>query len=351
MRRLIAFFLVACIPNFAAAGSEAAFLLTGVEKYDLPPVKSPDGQLSALLSIKTKYKLPIVMEPKKEGCSSRLTVFKGNKTIYNSGDEKLNTGAGMGFALDLAWSPDSKHLAFRHISSLRIIGLDGKSGMFNISPENYVITSFRWIDNSNLLVVSKVGKMPLDTFGRPYLYAGYIDEAKTIRISRFNLTSGFTTVYEQTVAEPTFIFHAATFYLDEISPNSDRVAFSDGQNLCICDSNLKKIVAKIKIPQKQPPHRPMPTPTDNEDFDSFFKSVEREMASRPAHLEGIWWPDNNTLLVGVGLLGGPTKSFYIYDIGKNSLSDKTSVLLPVWNGNQKAINYQDPDWYRSALKL
>ena len=52
----------------------------------------------------------------------------------------------------------------------------------------------------------------------------------------------------------------------------------------------------------------------------------------------------------MGLLGGPVKSFYTFDIATKTILDKTDALLPAWDGNEKAMNYQDSDWYRSALK-
>lgn len=52
----------------------------------------------------------------------------------------------------------------------------------------------------------------------------------------------------------------------------------------------------------------------------------------------------------MGLLGGPAKSFWLFDILAGTLTDMTDTLLPVWEGSSEAMNYQDQDWYRSKLK-
>jgi hypothetical protein len=84
--------------------------------------------------------------------------------------------------------------------------------------------------------------------------------------------------------------------------------------------------------------------------DPLIRKVTEQMANEPAQLEGVWWQTNDTLVIGMGLLSGPTKSFYTYDIPTKTLTDKTDAVLPGWNGSEKAINYQDAEWYRSLLK-
>lgn len=251
------------------------------------------------------------------------------------------------FALDLMWSPDSTRLAYRHITSLRIIGIDGKVTIYNMVPEDSVIASLCWIDNENILVVSKTECYPLDMYGKPYYYNGYIGKAKDIRITRLNLIKGYTECYQQEVSNPTFLFHSVGFYLDEISPKADRVAFSDGINFCIYDVTVGKILGKIKIPQKP---APKPDPTTPGMENPTIRAAIEKMVSKPAQLEGVWWQTNDKLVIGLGLLSGYVKSFYTYDIPTKVLTDKTDVLLPIWNGNEKASNYGDSDWYRTVLK-
>ena len=125
------------------------------------------------------------------------------------------------------------------------------------------------------------------------------------------------------------------------------MAFSDGSNLCVYDVPAGKLTVRIKIPQKL---APKPDPTASGMEDPTIRAVTEEMATRPAQLEGVWWPTNDKVVLGVGLLGGPTMSFSLCDLLDGTLTDKTDALLPIWEGSDKIRNYQDPDWYRSVLK-
>jgi hypothetical protein len=332
--------------NSAHAGSLSELLPGTTEEH--AKIKSPDGKSVAILTFKEKHGLALPPEPPKTSARwVRLKITGGFKTIYDSSDEKLNVYQTGPFTSDLMWSPDSAHLAYRYITTLRIIGLDGKVASYSMVPEDSVIASFRWTDNENLLVVSKKERYPLDMHGKPYYYNGYIDQAKDVRIARLNVAHGFTEYYQQPVSDPTFLFHSVGFCLDEISPKADRVAFSDGANLCVYDVTVGKLTVQIKLPQKPAPKL---DPKASGMEDPMIRKVTEEMASRPAQLEGVWWPTNDKLVVGMGLLGGPTKSFYVYDLSERTLTDKTEAMLPLWEGSAKAMNYQDPDWYRSMLK-
>lgn len=326
----------------------SALFFGGTSNEAFPQVKSPDGHSIAILSHKAKHGLARPPEPPKTlERWSRLEVLRDRKTVYDSGFENLNvyqTGAGL--ALDVAWSPNSSHLAYRHITLFRIVDRDGKANTYDAVPEekDSVISSFRWIDNERLLVVSKKARYPLGMHGKPYFYNGYTDQATSICIALLHLTKGRSQRYQQTVNGPTFLFHAIDFCLDEISPKADRVAFSDGDSLCIYDDSANKLVAHIKIPQK-----PAPKPNLPADYPSDAAKAVEELSSKPAQLDGIWWQTNDKLLIGVGLLGFPPKAFYTFDIPSKVLTDKSSVLLPAWLGSEKTRNYQDPDWFRSKL--
>ncbi len=332
-----------------------AAMFGGTVEQELAHVKSPDGRSVAVLSHKQASAPGGPPEPPKTlERWARLQILRGGKSVYDSGYENLNVyQMSPGFALDAVWSPDSKHLAYRHIASLRVVGPDGQAKVCSVGPEDSVISSFRWIDNDDLLIVSKKTRYPLDMHGTPYMYNGYIDQATDIRISRCNLTKGRAERYEQAVDKPTFLFHAVAFHLDEISPNANRVAFSDGANLCVYDDALGKVVAQIKVPQKptSPPDSTS-TPPPAGSSEAMRADIKRQLASRPAQLEGVWWQTNDTLVMGVGLLGSPDekKAFYTYDIPSKTLTDRSNVLLPVWLGGLKTRDYQDADWFRPAMK-
>jgi hypothetical protein len=345
LTRRLAFFLVAGSVQAGSLGE----LLPGTTRHVVAKIPSPDRQALAVVTLKEKHGLWMLGPelPKTLNRWVRLKVTRHGRTIYDSSYENLNVYQTGTFASDVMWSPDSAHLAYRHITTLRIIGPDGKLKTCNVQPKDSVISSFRWIDNRNLLVVSKKGNYPLDMHGSPYYYNGYIDQAKDIRIARLNMDKGFTECHHQAVSDPTFLFHSVCFFLDEISPKADRVAFSDGVNLCVYDVKLGRLVVQIAIPQKPAPKPDLTVPGLE---DPAIRAVMEETAALPAQLEGIWWPTNDRIVFGVGLLGGPTKSFYQYDLLKGTLTDKTDVLLPAWQGSDRAMNYEDPDWYRSVLK-
>ena len=228
-----------------------------------------------------------------------------------------------------------------------VVARDGKAANCSGAPEDSVITSFRWIDNDNLLVVSKRQRYPLDMHGMPYHYNGYTDKARNVWIGRLSVACGFTPYYQEVVSDPTFLFHSVGFCLDEISPKANRVAFSDGANLCVYDVIEGKLTVHIQIPQKPAPKLDSKASGMK---DSVTGKITEEKTPRPVQLEGVWWPTNDKLVLGAGLLGGPIKSFYVYDFTDRTLKDKTETLLPLWQGSRKAMNYQDPDWYQSVLK-
>lgn len=355
MKRLIWLWLIFLLTDIARAGSLSE-VLPGTYENELQQVRSPDGHSVAILFHKERHGIALPPEPAKTlERWARLKLTKNGKTIYDSGYENLNIyQMSPSFALDVMWSPDSSRLAYRHITSFRTIGPDGKATFHNIVPEHSAISSFRWIDNESLLVVSKKTEYPLDMSGKPYLYNGYTDQAKDIRITRLHLTKGKTERYQQAVSDPTFLFHSSGFCLDEISPKADRVAFSDGASLCVYDDTAGKVILQFKIPQKPT------TPVLSPDADDSIKKVEMEMAARPDELDGIWWPTNDKLVVGLELLMRQEKrAFYTFDIPSQKLTDETMVLLPIWQDYYRkahknvGIDYfgwQDPDWYRSALK-
>lgn len=349
MRNLMMLCMILLVAGSVKAGS-LSDLLPGTHTDELKQEKSPDGHSTAILLHKEKRGLPMIgpEPPKTLTRWARLKWVKDGKTVYDSGDEPLNIyQMSPTLALDLAWSPDSRRLAYRHITGIRIIGTEGEVVTHNMADPDFVTASFRWIDNENLIVVSKKEQYPLDMSGKPDCYQGYNDQAKEIWIGKLNVAAGYTECYRQTVSDPTFLFHAVGFQLDEISGLSDRVAFSDGANLCIYDVVARKMLVKIGLPQKPAPKPDLTGPDMN---DPTIRAVTEAMAARPAQLEGIWWPTNDQLILGMGLLGGPVKSFYTFDIVTKVILDKTDTLLPAWDGNEKAMNYQDSDWYRSVLK-
>ena len=101
----------------------------GTIDEELGRVKSPDGRPVAVLSQRCKHGPGRPPEPPKPlERWARLKLLRDGKTVYDSGYESLHIyQMNPGFAFDVMWSPDSNHLAYRHIGSLRIIAPDGKA--------------------------------------------------------------------------------------------------------------------------------------------------------------------------------------------------------------------------------
>ena len=344
------------LPALGANAGLFQDFLPGTYTDKRPPVQSPDGHREARLTYTEQRGFALPPEPAEtKSRSTRLQVFKDGKRYYDSGDEPLHVYQNdPGFALDLAWSPDSSRLACRHITSLRIIGDDGQVlARFTPSGKS-VVSSFRWIDNANLLVVAKETGMPLDMREEPQWFQGYIEQAKKIHVFRWNLAAGPPAdLFQQDLRDPPFIFHAVEFGVEEISPRADRVAFSDGADLCVYDVAANAVIARHTIPQKPK------TPVIDPGADELTQQVARKMAAMPDQLDGIWWPSNDKLLVAVALLSGPqNRAFYTLGIPAQEWTDQTASLLPVWENFYRSspeyagldwFGWKDTNWYRSAL--
>jgi hypothetical protein len=151
--------------------------------------------------------------------------------------------------------------------------------------------------------------------------------------------------------------------VDEISPNSDRVAFSDGLHICVYDDTAGKLIAQVTIPQEPvPPY----TPSDevkwaikegHTDMADIFKNGEMEWNARPAGLEGIWWQTNNRLVAALVVhRRGDRMAFYTFDLPSRKLTDVTNALLPLWEAPLSSpddfypYGWARPNWYREGLK-
>ena len=320
-------------------------VLPGTYQRELQRIKSPDQRLVAVFWHKEKHGMGLPPEPPKTlERWVRLKITRTGMPIYDSSYENLNVYQ-RSFGLDAMWSPDSGYLAYRHINTLRTIDSDGKAVIQDMLPEHSAISSFRWMDKGNLVIVSKKLESPLSGYDTHYpCYPSYCEKAVGIRITRLSLTKGKTVLHEQPIKATTFLFHALDFLLDEISPAANRIAFSDGGDLCIYDVEEKKVIAKVAIPRKPP----VTTGKPGDDSPEILESIN-DISARPQELEGLWWQSNEVLIVGMGLLGSNTKFFYTYEIPSKRLTDVTHVLLPIWDGSDEAKNYRDSDWYRTAI--
>ncbi|MCL5096760.1 MAG: hypothetical protein M1608_04375, partial [Candidatus Omnitrophica bacterium] len=230
------------------------------------------------------------------------------KRVYDTGDQNVGVYQSLPFALDVAWAPDSAHVAYRLITTLRIVGRDGAVHQAAIVCTNSLISSFKWISNKELLVVMKEIDEPLDMFGYPQHYHGYLAKTKGIKIVRVNLDGGVSQRFEQPVKETTFMFHSIGFENQEISPYADRVAFSNGSGLCVYDDGAAKVLATVPM---------------------------------TGEIEGTWWESKDTVIIGIGLLSGG-RDFLRCDLADGSVQKCTATLLPQWDGMWRQV-----DWFKA----
>ncbi len=279
------------------------------------PITSPDGKGMAVLSFKktTDVPMPGPEPPRTKERWTRLTVWRTGAVVYDTGFEKVGvyqTGLG---TYDLLWSSDSSFLAYRMLNTFRIIAMDGKVTSFNIIKDNALISSFKWIGNKEILVVSKGVDEPLGMYGDPVHYHGYLAKATYVKVSKIHLDTGVIERFRLQINHPTFIFHSLGFVVDEISPYSSRVAFSDGENINVFDDESGKVIATAPV---------------------------------NGTIQGIWWSDNNTVILGLGLLSKPELKFAVFNISDCTVEDVTKKLLPFWDHR----SYSQSNWFRPGLE-
>lgn len=276
-------------------------------------VKSPDGHAVATVTVKTQRGmwLPGPEPPRVKGQWVRLAVTVDGKLKYDSGFEDVGVYQPCNFAYDLGWSPDSGHVAFRAISTLRVVGRDGELQSFDVARDNSLVSSFKWTGNRQLLVVAKKVAEPLDMFGYPKHYHGYLTKSQNVKVFTADLESGVAERFSVDVKEPTFMFRSIGFLNQEIAPASPRVAFSDGNAICVYDDVLGKVVATAPV---------------------------------SGAIEGTWWDSNDRLIVGIALLSGE-KHFSSFDVKTGEVNDESSTYLPIWDGV-----WNNESWFRTAKK-
>ena len=181
--------------------------------------------------------LPGPEPPKTLGRWAKCVIQVKGRNVYSSGFESVGVYP-YPFTFDAAWAPDSVHAAYRAINTLRILDRQGRMCPVEIPCTNSLISSFKWTSPQDLLLVIKEQSSPI------WLYEF---KPTTIRILRLNLDTGFSERYAQALSGPQFISHSIGYEIREISPFSDRVAFSDGPSVCVYDDNAGKVTTRIPI--------------------------------------------------------------------------------------------------------
>jgi hypothetical protein len=278
-------------------------------------VDSPDRQACIIVSSMEQRGIQLPGPEPAETMAkwARFVVEVKNRKVYDTGFKDVGVGQSIPFAFDVAWAPDSAHVAYRSITTLCIVSRDGKVHEADILCTNSLISSFKWTSGKGLFVVVKEIDEPLDEFGYPQHYHGYLAKAKSIRILNVNLDGEVSECFTQSVSKPTFMFHSINFENQEMSPYSDRVAFSDGAAVCVYDDVDGKVIAKAPI---------------------------------TGQLEGTWWETKDKLILGLGLMSSLDLHFVRFDLADGKIQDCTADLLPLWKLPQN-WNYEIVDWFRN----
>lgn len=292
----------------------AAAALTGCgSDSELARVRSPDGEACVVVATNEKrgMQLPGPEPAKTLAKWARLSLEVKGKTVYDTGDQEVGIYQSFPFAFDVSWAPDSAHVAYRMMTTLRIVSREGAVHQAAIVCTNSLISSFKWISNEKLVVVVKEIDEPLDTFGYPQHYHGYLAKARSIRIVRVNVNGDVSERFTQVVNEPTFMFQSVGFRNQEVSPYSDRVAFSDGAAVCVYDDTAGKVMTRAAI---------------------------------AGSVEGTWWETKDRIILGRGLLSSTERRFTSLDLADGEVRDRTAALLPLWDGR-----WANVDWFRVGI--
>jgi hypothetical protein len=149
-------------------------------------------------------------------------------------------------------------------------------------------------------------------YGYPVEYHGYSAESTDVKVTRVHLDSGVSERFNTSVDHPTFMFRSVGFKNQEISPYSSRVAFSDGVSINVYDDSEQKVIARAPV---------------------------------TGPIEGTWWQDDHTVILGLGLLSEEETRFAIFDVEDSTVTDATERLLPLWDGS-----WSKADWFKMPKK-
>lgn len=102
----------------------AAAALTGCSSdSELARVRSPDGEACVVVATNEKrgMQLPGPEPAKTLAKWARLSLEVKGKTVYDTGDQEVGIYQSFPFAFDVSWAPDSAHVAYRMMTTLRIV--------------------------------------------------------------------------------------------------------------------------------------------------------------------------------------------------------------------------------------
>ena len=115
-------------------------------------VVSPDREACVIVSSMRQrgIQLPGPEPAKTLAQWARFIVEVKGRRVYDTGFKNVGVGQSLPFAFDVAWAPDSAHVAYRSITTLSIVSRDGQVHEGAIVCTNSLISSFKWTSGKEL---------------------------------------------------------------------------------------------------------------------------------------------------------------------------------------------------------
>ena len=290
-------------PNSATAPSEDA----PIGAKQVLSETSPDGRFTAIAEMYALHSFPWPgpEPPRTTAQYHRLRVMAEGRTVFVLPWQNLGGSYGIGFFIDLQWSPKSERFAYRLVNELLVVEPQKKHVQrFSVEQPNSYISSFRWVDGDKLVVLTKKVAFHIDP------YPTYIEETTGVDLWLLDLVHDR---WQHVVSYPTrpvtYLFRSAIFRMDELSPFSSDVAFSDGTDMVIYDYGKRKSLLRVPV---------------------------------DASVEGVWWMDADRCLIAVNSLSG-TPQFFRIVVSSGKTEEVTGQLKSLWNRKYDNLRWFDPN--------
>lgn len=268
-------------------------------------IKSRDNSATTLISIRNKNRFRLPPEgPDVIERWAKIEIIVKDKIVYRSEYEEIGKYNEWGY-LDLRWSPDSTKVAYRIGRNFFIIDINGQREAFNVASD-YVVTSFKWINNNEILFILKKPE------GKNAIY--FSRECKGLKLIKLSLSDRKKTeLFCNGEIKSSMRYNQVGCQTEEISLDNSKMIFNNGRNISIYDIKTNKIILSYKIN----------TP------DTII-------------VNGFWWYDNCNILIAYWEPENRGYDKYIkWNITTGIVEDQTDKLSP-----RDMNRYSDPDWFR-----
>ncbi|WP_028316376.1 YncE family protein [Desulfatibacillum aliphaticivorans] len=217
------------------------------------------------------------------------------------------------FSIDAKISNDCKYIAAKTAGS--VFAYDDKGGeilKYEV-PGDELISSIAWSDDNELLVVIK---KTLSNWHGEHRKFGYTEKTKSLRLLKFNLaTNKYKTSLKAETQPVTFVFNGARFHCQEISPNSKFFTYFNGKTIEVFNINKGAVEHSIDV-GSGPRKDSMSAGQDSMKYVEIY-----------GELHGVWWVDENHLILGCDVLRGDPE-YFLCSMDDKRIEDVTAFCLP-----------------------